>query len=117
VIVPKYKRSAVDRNQLKRRLREIIRLRLLPVLPAIDVVIRARPEAYGASFAQLEQELTRAIGSLQRVAPRTPPEPPPSGEPASGEPASGEPASGEPAFGEPASGEPASGESASGEPA
>jgi len=58
--VPRYKHSAVDRNRLKRRLREIGRRAILPALPPLDLVIRARPEAYGASFVQLDGELRRA---------------------------------------------------------
>jgi ribonuclease P protein component len=58
--VPRYKHSAVDRNRLKRRLREIGRRSILPDLPPLELVIRARPEAYGASFAELDGELRRA---------------------------------------------------------
>lgn len=60
VIVPRYKHSAVDRNRLKRRLRELARLALLPEIPSLDLVIRARPEAYDASFATLRAELRTA---------------------------------------------------------
>lgn len=53
--------AAVRRNQLKRRLREIGRIHLLPVLKAsgqnVDLLIRARPEAYDATFAALLEEL------------------------------------------------------------
>ena len=45
IVVPRHKHSAVDRNRLKRRLRELVRLELLPVLraaSALDVAIRAR---------------------------------------------------------------------------
>jgi ribonuclease P protein component len=57
LIVPKQKHSSVERNRLKRRLRELARTRLLPVLPPVDLVIRTLPEAYGASFAALEREV------------------------------------------------------------
>jgi ribonuclease P protein component len=66
-IVPKHKQSGVARNRLKRRLREIARTRLLPSLPPADVVVRARPEAYGASFDALADELARAAAKLPRV--------------------------------------------------
>jgi len=56
-VVPKYDRSAVERNQLKRRLRELARLRLLRELPALDVVIRARRDTYGAAFADLARDV------------------------------------------------------------
>lgn len=61
MVVPRYKRRAVDRNLLKRRLREALRRFVLPRLDAagrnVDVLVRARPEAYEASFAELKEEL------------------------------------------------------------
>jgi ribonuclease P protein component len=63
-IVPKHKQTSVARNRLKRRLREIVRRRLLPALPPIDLVVRARPEAYGATFDALDAELARASAKL-----------------------------------------------------
>lgn len=56
-VVPKHGRSIVERNQLKRRLREIVRLKILKRIPSVDMIVRARPEAYSASFASLEREL------------------------------------------------------------
>jgi ribonuclease P protein component len=67
VVVPRYSGSAVDRNRLKRRLRELVRTRLLPVAPSVDVVIRARPDAYGASFDALEADVARAAAQLPRL--------------------------------------------------
>ena len=58
--MPKHGQSSVARNRLKRRLREITRLKLLPELPPVDVVIRARREAYGAPFNALAAQLARA---------------------------------------------------------
>jgi ribonuclease P protein component len=67
VIVPKHRQSAVSRNRLKRRLREIIRTQLLRRLPPIDVVVRAKPGAYAASFAVLERELLNLEPSFARL--------------------------------------------------
>jgi ribonuclease P protein component len=53
VVVPKHRHNIVDRNRVKRRLRELVRIKLLPGLQRIDVLIRAKPEAYGSSFDQL----------------------------------------------------------------
>ena len=67
VIVPKYKHSGVDRNRLKRRLKELARTRLLPQLHGqlpVDVVIRQRPEAYAASFDDLRRQIDRAAREL-----------------------------------------------------
>jgi ribonuclease P protein component len=50
----------VDRNRLKRRLRELVRTQLLPALasqPAVDVAIRARGDAYGATFDGLRLDV------------------------------------------------------------
>lgn len=63
-IVPKYGRTSVERNQLKRRLREISRRQLLGEIPSIDVTIRARREAYDATFGALLAELTGARDRL-----------------------------------------------------
>jgi ribonuclease P protein component len=58
VIVPRHGHSAVDRNKLKRRVREIVRVQLLPTLPAVDLVIRSRPTAYEQPFAAIVTELS-----------------------------------------------------------
>jgi ribonuclease P protein component len=57
LIVPKFQASAVARNRLRRRLKEIWRVEVQPHQPGWDLVIRARREAYRATFAQLRQEL------------------------------------------------------------
>jgi ribonuclease P protein component len=57
VVVPKYRRNIVDRNRTKRRLRELARTRILPSVGSIDVLIRAKPEAYTATFEQLTVEV------------------------------------------------------------
>ena len=51
LIVPKFQSTAVARNRLRRRLKEIWRRRASrPHQPAWDLVVRARREAYGAAF-------------------------------------------------------------------
>jgi ribonuclease P protein component len=57
LIVPKFQASAVARNRLRRRLREIWRRELQPQQPAGDLLIRARREAYAARFAELRAQL------------------------------------------------------------
>jgi ribonuclease P protein component len=66
IIVPKHKRSSVERNRLKRRLRELARILLLPDLPPVDLVVRAFPESYDAPFAALEREVRRVRERLHR---------------------------------------------------
>jgi ribonuclease P protein component len=61
LVVPRHKRTAVDRNRLKRRLREVLRRDVLPTLRnrgvAADVLVRARREAYDVGYAELRSEL------------------------------------------------------------
>ena len=57
LIVPKFGNTAVARNRLRRRLREIWRREILPVQPALDLVIRVRPPAYAQPFAELRRQL------------------------------------------------------------
>ena len=74
--MPKYKHGSVDRNRLKRRLREIIRTSLLPVLgdqSPVDVVVRAMPQAYGATFETLHAQLVRTVAVIRKVGERRPP--------------------------------------------
>lgn len=66
-VVPKYGHSAVERNQLKRRLREIIRVQLLRTLAPVDVVIKTQRNAYHASFDTLASELNDAIARGERA--------------------------------------------------
>jgi ribonuclease P protein component len=67
-VVPKYKHSGVARNRVKRRLREIARLKLLGALAAraapLDLVIRAFPSAYARDYAALEAELLQVLRRL-----------------------------------------------------
>ena len=64
LIVPRHQSSAVARNRLRRRLREILRREVLRNLPSVDLVIRAKRSAYTASFAVLRAELTGAVETL-----------------------------------------------------
>lgn len=68
IVVPKHRHRIVDRNRLKRRLREIVRVHSLPHLNtsglALDLLIRARPEGYDAGFAELADELARVMEEL-----------------------------------------------------
>ena len=61
VIVPKYRHTIVERNLVKRRLREVLRLEVLPRLSdagvASDVLVRARRDAYGVPYGELRDEM------------------------------------------------------------
>jgi ribonuclease P protein component len=68
VIVPRYGHSAVARNRVRRRLKELARREWLPVAvsteSARDVILRAKPAAYGASYARLKETLVAPFGRL-----------------------------------------------------
>ena len=74
-VVPKYKHGSVERNQLKRRLREIVRRRVLGELVPADVVIRTLPAAYDAPFDALERQVTDSCARAARRAASGPPAP------------------------------------------
>ena len=68
MIVPKHRHSIVERNRVKRRLREIGRTRVLPRLReqgmTLDVLVRARREAYLVGFRTLKNELQSVTEDL-----------------------------------------------------
>jgi ribonuclease P protein component len=67
IIVPKYGRNIVDRNRVKRRLRELARTQLLPSAGRLDIIIRAKPGAYGIAYTQLAaevEEVAKWIGNF-----------------------------------------------------
>lgn len=68
LVVPKHGRSAVERNTLKRRLRELSRTVLLPDAPAVDIVIHTRPSAYRLEFAELSALVEQVRMQIHRVA-------------------------------------------------
>lgn len=68
VVVPKHRHTVAERNRLRRRLREIGRVEVLPRLRGadrgLDVLVRARPEAYAADFGTLRRELVTYVEAL-----------------------------------------------------
>lgn len=73
--MPKYRHGSVERNLVKRRLRELSRLQLLPALAASvagdglagDLVVRATPAAYDATFDRLAADVARVVRELPRL--------------------------------------------------
>lgn len=66
LIVPRYRSTAVARNRLRRRLREIWRREVQQRQPDVDLLIRTRREAYQATHAVLRAEL---LAWRDRIAP------------------------------------------------
>lgn len=67
VVVGKHGHGSVERNRLKRRVRELVRTRILAGLGATDSVWRPGPAAYEATFALLEAQvlsLGRTLGAI-----------------------------------------------------
>lgn len=67
-VVPRHGHTIVERNRLKRRLREIVRRGWMARAhrdgPEVDVVVRARPGAYGASFDRLRSDLSQRLEAV-----------------------------------------------------
>ena len=53
--------GAVDRNRMKRRLREVVRLRRPNLAAPVDVVINPKKTLLKADFDELLQEISRAF--------------------------------------------------------
>jgi ribonuclease P protein component len=68
-VVPKYGHSSVERNRLKRQLREIVRTQLLGTLPGINVVIKALPASYNVEYATLSAELQKVTLAVEASSP------------------------------------------------
>ena len=59
IVVPRFGQSAVARNTVKRRLRELVRVDLLPGIARMDLVLKATPAAYAADFEALRLDVMR----------------------------------------------------------
>jgi ribonuclease P protein component len=64
-VVGKHGHTVVERNLLRRRLREIVRLTLLPAVSGMDIVVRSLPSAYDASFQGLMTEIETVVSQLR----------------------------------------------------
>lgn len=65
-VVSKAVGGAVQRNQVKRRLRHLMQDRLASLATGELVVVRALPAASGASSVELAADLDRALRSARR---------------------------------------------------
>ncbi len=57
--------GAVDRNRMKRRLREAVRLSCLEMQTPVDIVINPKKSLLKADFAELLREVSRAFEIIQ----------------------------------------------------
>ncbi len=65
--VPKRVGTAVTRNKVRRRLKEIFCSSVAKLPSGLDVVISARPSAAEASFEELNEEFLRSMHKLERT--------------------------------------------------
>lgn len=62
--------NAVQRNLIKRRLREVFRRKRGALVPSFDIVINARPTVLQCSLPALERDLVGAFSRLKSGGPR-----------------------------------------------
>ena len=60
--------GAVQRNRMKRRLREAVRLHRPAEMIAVDVVINPKKSLLTVDFAEIESELIRALEVIRKAA-------------------------------------------------
>ena len=63
--------GAVQRNRIKRRMREAVRLHLAGLAASVDVVFNPKKSALTAEFSQVEAEVKRAFEVVQKSAERS----------------------------------------------
>jgi ribonuclease P protein component len=61
--------TAVERNRIRRRLREILRLHRLEISPGWDIVIHPRSSALTAAFTTLTEDLLKMLPQQARSTP------------------------------------------------
>jgi ribonuclease P protein component len=62
--------KAVDRNRIKRRLREAVRAQLALLTAPVDVVLHPRRSAIDCEFALLEREVATVFRAIDKAARR-----------------------------------------------
>jgi ribonuclease P protein component len=62
--------TAVTRNAVRRRLREVFRACTCDIPGDLDLVVSARPAAAGATFGELQAEFGKALSRFASVAER-----------------------------------------------
>jgi ribonuclease P protein component len=65
--VPKALGKAVDRNRIKRRMREAVRRQLAVLRTPVDVVLHPRRSVIDLDFAALEREVATVFRAIQKA--------------------------------------------------
>jgi ribonuclease P protein component len=71
--------KAVDRNRIKRRMREAVRRQLPLLRTPVDVVLHPRRSVIDLEFATLEREVAAVFRAIQKASERQPDSPPQAG--------------------------------------
>jgi ribonuclease P protein component len=66
VVVPLHGHTAVERNLVKRRLRELVRHRLLGLPQGVDIVLKASEHSYTKTFEELQSEVESMRALLEQ---------------------------------------------------
>ena len=61
VVGTKVSKKAVERNYLRRQVREILRLRLTEIVAHKDVALSVQPQAKGMAYSDLEKALFKVL--------------------------------------------------------
>jgi ribonuclease P protein component len=61
----------VERNRIKRRMREAVRLSVASLTRDVDVVLHPRRTVMTADFAGLQEEMSRIFATVQKARPKT----------------------------------------------
>jgi ribonuclease P protein component len=70
--------KAVDRNRIKRRMREAVRHNLSSLTLPVDIILHPRRSVIDLDFATLEREVAQVFRQVQKLAAlQTPPQAPP----------------------------------------
>jgi ribonuclease P protein component len=69
--VPKALGKAVDRNRIKRRMREAVRANLLLITAPVDVILHPRRSVIDLDFQLLRREVAQIFRSVQAACDRT----------------------------------------------
>jgi ribonuclease P protein component len=65
-VIPRAVGGAVVRNQVRRRLRHLLRDRMTGLAPGADMVVRVLPAAAGRSYQELGADLDAALAAVRR---------------------------------------------------
>lgn len=57
----KISKKATKRNKVKRRLREVVRLKLKEIKPGFDIIFLTRPEIVEKNFSEINEGVTKVL--------------------------------------------------------